>query len=130
MSSVPLAWHDDLLVGNEEMDRQHRALVAAAVELQETIASNAPQVKSRCAALLECARRHFTSEEGLMLASGYPEYDAHRHEHQQLLNQLAFIHQNVAVGAAGDLMLTVLTAWTVPHIHFADKAFAVFLESR
>jgi hemerythrin len=124
-----LTWHDDLLLGHEEIDRQHRALVAVAGELQAAIAAKAPlsDMTSCCTRLVECARNHFTTEEGVMLATGYPEYAAHRKEHQQLLEQLTLIQQSLGEGTEGDLLLTVLTAWTIPHIRCADKNLATFL---
>jgi hemerythrin len=130
MNSPPLSWQEDLVLGHEEIDRQHRDLVAAAGALQAAIAARAPVAKLQecCAALVECARNHFTTEEGLMLATGYPDYAAHRNEHQQLLKQLALIQQSLGAGNAGDLLLTVLNAWTIPHIRYADKNLAAFLE--
>lgn len=129
MNSAPLHWDDDLLIGHEQTDRQHRALVSSAGELQKALAANAPseELRRRCATLLERTKENFTSEEGLMLATGYPDYEAHRQEHEQLLKQLTVIHQTVAAENAADLLLTILSAWTIPHIRCADKSLAVFL---
>jgi hemerythrin len=111
------------------MDREHRQIVDLAGELQAAIemAESAGELQRRHAALAAFAAQHFTNEEGMMLATGYPRYEEHRAEHQQLLEQLALVRDALAGGAGGGLLVTIMTGWTIPHIRGADQALAAYL---
>jgi hemerythrin len=124
-----LAWSGDLTVGWDEMDREHRQMVDLAGELQTAMemGESATELKRRHAALAACAAQHFTNEEGTMLATGYPKYEEHRAEHQQLLEQLALIRDALAGGAGGGLLVTIMTGWTIPHMRGADQSLARYL---
>lgn len=125
-----MEWSDDLAVGWGEIDREHKELVGLAGELQTAILNCEPkrELQRRHDALAECAARHFTTEEGLMLATGYPKFDEHRAEHQRLLDQLGLVRGALhSDGAGGELLVTIMAGWTIPHIRGADQELAGYL---
>jgi hemerythrin len=130
MPLAPLVWHDDLLVGCEKIDSQHQHLLSLAAALATALSSGAAAaaLEASFTALADFARHHFTAEEGLMLSAGYPDYARHREEHERLLAQLALVRSSLPQPTASDLLVTVITAWTIPHMRAADKQLALFLQ--
>ena len=92
-----LAWTDDLSVGIEEIDRQHKELVNILNELHEAITQR--RASSACVAILdeliEYTRVHFTVEESLFRILGYPGYGPHHQEHEKLIEQIVGLQRKI-----------------------------------
>ena len=86
-------WSDELSVGIQEIDEQHKYLVGLVNELNEALITRGgtDAVRETFDRLIEYTRTHFVVEESLMRILGYPDYENHKHSHEQLLGQvLAF----------------------------------------
>lgn len=124
-----------LLVGNEQIDREHRRLFEIAEKVYDALsAGNGTAVIKAHAAiaeLLDYAETHFASEEALMQSVDYPYLDTHRKLHRHLLTQ---VHDMGLRAVSGEPYMPVelnhfVNKWLVSHILTNDRMFGEFLTS-
>jgi hemerythrin len=124
-----IAWTQSLAVGHEEIDEQHRELFRRAELFAESL-----QTRSRrdVGILLSYLRfyvvTHFGAEEDWMRQSGYPDYAAHKRQHDAFVRDLlALSDENERRGGPGLDPVRVerfLSAWLVDHISKTDVELA------
>ena len=81
--------------------------------------------------LLEHTRTHFAYEEQLMSQYNYPEYEAHKLEHNRLMQHLVDLAERYK---NGELLLSFavvleLKGWAVVHIEKFDMPLGTFLNN-
>ncbi len=88
---LDLRWRDALLVGDPEIDRQHRAFFADAQAIATALRQRVgmPEILRLTARFRTDLSRHFTDEEAVLESTGYPDWRGHRAEHAALLDSLA-----------------------------------------
>ncbi len=126
-------WDPRLATGVAELDEQHQLLfrradaVLEAVEAGQATADVARAIQF----LADYAALHFETEERYMLASAYPDLDAHRGWHEELerrIGRLASTLENE--GPTMDLVAelrSVIRGWLSQHIAEKDRALADWL---
>jgi len=133
-SSGILVWRNELALGIETMDTQHRQIVAAAasVQLASRNSGDHREIGRALANLQEATKEHFRWEEALMLESGYGKYPDHKAEHDDLKARLFEIARDLMSRRVvpGHALELLVENWTVQHILFADKPLADFLRSK
>lgn len=85
-----LQWKKEYSVGSPSVDHEHRELIEQINLWHENLKKDIEK-DTRLAFLGEIFARisaHFALEEKLMRDSGYDEYDAHKADHELLLDQL------------------------------------------
>lgn len=128
------SWSDAMSVGLQELDEQHKALFDILTELHEAIDAKASA--KVCSAILDRlvdqTRIHFLMEESLMRLLNYPEFDAHKMQHGNLLGQVARVQARLESDgfAMSFELLHFLKAWLVNHILHRDQRFAAFALGR
>ncbi|MRI32538.1 hemerythrin [Endozoicomonas sp. OPT23] len=126
-------WTDELSVGIEEIDEQHKVLVDLLNELHRGIMEKhgsevTIEVLDR---LVEYTRIHFALEESLMRMLHYPGYEEHKQHHEMLLNQVAELVGKVKAGQHVTFeLLHFLKNWLTRHIMEEDKIYAPFFLDR
>lgn len=126
-----LAWSDQLNVGIESVDRQHRRLVEILNQLDEAVAvgEEMPNILALIETLIDYTRYHFSDEEALMQQAGYAEEERLLHiaQHQEFVSKVLAAQQNVI--AEPDLVLNnlleFLVQWLSMHILYSDKKMAL-----
>lgn len=128
------AWSDDLSVGIQEIDEQHKVLVGLLNELHSAISGHRGSAECRgiLDRLAEYTRVHFAVEESLMRILDYPDHDNHKHEHELLIGQVVDLQQKLDVGktAISFELLHFLKAWLTKHILGSDKEYGVYFHAR
>lgn len=73
--------------GAPEIDQQHRELVSLLDSLNNAVRSQAPRddIYRIIDLVISFTSMHFAAEEYLMNESGYPEIEAHKDKHRQLI---------------------------------------------
>jgi hemerythrin len=123
-------WTDDLCVGLEELDEQHRMLAGILNELY--VAVHARCEREACLDLIdrlvENTRIHFKVEESLMRLLDYPDLAAHKEQHATLIRQVTIVQDKLRNGGApvSFELLHLLKVWLVAHIGERDKSFGNF----
>jgi hemerythrin len=126
-------WTDDLTVGIDEIDSQHRLLFRQLEQLLDACVAGREreEVRTMLGFLDQYVVTHFAAEEGLQREYGYPGYDGHRAEHALFLHRLQCFKEEVAAAAPSrDFVLRVnhtLIDWLKSHILSVDKAASEFL---
>ena len=130
-----LEWSEDLNLGIEEIDADHRQLVAVLDELfvaclEEQGRDVLGEILAR---LVDHTRGHFAREEAVMERHAYPGLGAHRREHALLIVQVLEIQrifEKSADQALNNEMLTFLKDWLIDHIQESDGKIKKFVDSQ
>ncbi|KOR32602.1 hemerythrin [Achromatium sp. WMS3] len=123
-----LEWSEEISVGVEEIDEQHKVLVKLINDLNDAMQERRSNeiVKEILNKLAEYTRIHFAVEESLMRILGYPGYEAHKAQHQELIYSVLDLAQKVEGGKSGISfeLMHFLKSWLTKHIMESDKDYS------
>lgn len=123
-------WSDDLSVGIEEIDAQHQVLVDLVNEMHQAIHNRhgSDAVRGILSRLADYTRIHFAVEESLMRILGYPDYDTHKVQHEELIAHMVELQEKVDSGktAIGFELMHFLKVWLTKHIMESDREYGDF----
>lgn len=129
-----LYWRNDWLVGHKIIDKQHLELVNILNTLhyanfrkhKSSSAIDTDRLRQHLKILIDTARRHFRTEESLMLSHHYSDLAVHHREHVLLLAELRECIRDIETdGSAFTLnTLTALKHWLIEHVTYCDQKFA------
>jgi len=127
-------WKDEYSVGIESIDQQHKNLINLINMLQTTVDySTGEEFEREClAAVVDYTKTHFVYEEGLMSKYGYPDFEAHKAQHQKMIDKvddLLAAYQQRPESAMKDT-LDFLKQWLIRHINGTDKQYSDYLLSK
>ncbi|WP_136416502.1 MULTISPECIES: bacteriohemerythrin [Oxalobacteraceae] len=124
-----LTWTNELAIGHALIDADHQHIFDIANRLQAEISdaetAEPPEysiVGEVLVELIEHTGGHFMREEALMQTIGYPLYEAHKREHDMLMEKVNHLHRQFMDGQ-NNLALEVsefLRKWLVRHIFNSD----------
>ena len=121
-------WSDELSVGIQEIDEQHKMLVDLLNQLHEAIHKRHGSEATRkiLDELADYTRIHFAVEESLMRVLEYPDYEAHKHEHENLIQQMVDLKQKLDTGthSISFELLHFLKVWLTKHILESDREYS------
>jgi hemerythrin len=127
-------WNDAYSVNLTTIDAQHKRLFRLAADLHRAMLAGA--VKASLFQLLEDLVQytvvHFAYEERLMQQAGYPEFAAHKAQHDYLAQRVREFQKDFEEGriATGITLLQFLKEWMQDHIMESDHKYAPYLKAR
>ncbi len=129
-----LEWTNDLSVGVQSIDEQHRELFGLLNQFHQVSSEEADEALFRevVGELIDYTKIHFAFEETLLHKHEYPELDGHKLAHRGLANQVHRYATTANFGAgplAAELYLFLKT-WLNGHIRGSDKRYATHLRDR
>lgn len=133
MSTEPLIdWQDEMAIGIEPFDREHRDLLEAINRLHAIATGPADPAALSAAVdrLIHITEEHFTHEETVLRHHGCPNLGMHQREHDELLDDVT------ALRLIGDDleevigMLQMLRDWLLDHIVHFDRGYRGCLEGK
>ncbi len=129
-----ITWTEGYSVSVEEMDEQHKKLIELINGFYDALQTDTGQevISSLFNGVLDYTKTHFAREEELMKDHGFPEYEAHKVEHNELVEEVLDIHQKYTDGdtdTVGKLAL-LLSNWLMDHIVMKDKIYGAHLNSK
>lgn len=117
-------------LGHPLIDRQHARLDELGRHLHTAVVEDRP-VRALLSQLILQTRRHFDSEERLMLLYGYPDMAGHVILHQGVLNDMQRMRETLRSGLPVHRKHTVqFTDWLDHHVSEADRNLVAFLSAR
>lgn len=121
-------WSNELSVGVDEIDEQHKMLVELLNQMHEAVRERqAAQITNNILERLgEYTRVHFAVEESLMHITHCPDYAWHKVEHDQLIGQLQELREKLADGkhSISFELVHFLKVWLTKHIMESDKRYS------
>jgi hemerythrin len=131
MDGRKIEWKDEYSVGLQEIDNQHRQLLALFGRVAESLrdAASWSELHYRIVELRSFAEFHFEFEEALMRMFGYVEQAQHADSHKQFFVRMAEFEKNSILGETKQDMLKFLFDWLFSHILKSDKAYAQYILS-
>lgn len=111
-------------------DEEHRTIFTMLNQLHDKVgAGDHAGANALLEAFVPFVAKHFKTEEDLMLAHKYPNYAAHKAEHDKLVETALGLLQSVKSGEArlsADTTLFVRD-WLTKHIPAVDKPYGPYL---
>jgi hemerythrin len=114
-------------------DEQHREIFALVNGLNDAVTTgNRAGIGAKLDALISYVVMHFQTEEKLMQQHGYPEFAAHKAEHDKLVSTCADLQKKFHAGAAEVTGETTgfVRDWLVKHIPAIDKNYGPFFSKK
>ena len=126
-------WNDELLVGLQEIDDEHKELFSLFQSLSSDISADRDLqiIESAVAYLDEYVREHFTREERHMEMFKYPDILAHKKEHKKFTKDFSKLKTHMQKKGDASLWTKKLEGfvhdWFVKHMQDTDKKLSLFL---
>ena len=129
-----LEWIPALGTGNSGIDEEHKTLFALINKLDAAREREGDLRSMREVAdeLVQYVHVHFSHEESLFEAKGYPGAAPHVEEHRAFVARVAQFHAQIIDGsqAVGAEMAEFLRTWLSRHIALSDRKYRPWLADR
>lgn len=129
---MPILWRDEMSVGNDLIDQDHRYLLCLfnSIELILSVKGLQDHLVFYFEQLLDYTRFHFDREERIQLKSGYGGYYDHKLKHQRILQRLEEMSEELKAGkeAFEKDLLALVKEWIVDHLIKVDRELAPHLK--
>ena len=128
----PLAWTQDLSVGNETLDQHHQRLFALLAEMEDAgdDGGGLAAVSAVFSQLNDYIAYHFAHEEAMMDACGFPFIELHRHSHQTIAMRVMDMASGLDAlnfrKIASELRV-FLSGWLIHHIEIEDFEYRPYI---
>jgi hemerythrin len=128
-----IRWQNDLSVGIELIDNQHKQWIEHYNNIVESLTSqqNRSQISKTLGFLIDYTEEHFSTEEKHMTANKYAGLPEHKAKHDELRATLStLVKEFEEEGATTQLSKAVdtfLGNWLIKHIQEVDMKFGAFV---
>jgi len=124
-------WKDEYSVGIDSIDQQHKKLLDLINQLQTAVdySTSGEFEHEALDQLVDYTKTHFTYEEDLMEANGYPDFEPHKAQHKDMIAEVEKVlaEYNKDPDTAMQNAIDYLKAWLINHINGTDKQYSDFL---
>ncbi len=124
------SWKKKYEIGISEIDSEHQIFLKTIQKLFEAYQKEVDKkiLSGLFLELYKYADFHFISEENIMLINSYPEYEAHKKEHHNLLQKLAGIINTFDTKYIDkDQLFEFLLEWFTTHTTYSDRKLGAYL---
>jgi len=132
-----MEWEDDYSVGVDIFDDQHKNIIIYINDLYDAMKSReeGAVVGRILDNLIEYTMSHFLDEEIAMLRYGYPDFEAHKHSHDQFVCAVRSLYIRFHGSDSYSRVIcaeiiTLLVDWLKNHIHGVDKEYSAFFADK
>ena len=129
-----LQWKNEYSVGIKQIDDDHKKLISLLNQfaIAYDYAMSESFEKKALDELVSYTKYHFEREEQLLQDNDYPDFEAHKAQHQAMINQVEkFVRlYNDKGHDALDEITGFLTDWLINHINGTDKQYSHHLNER
>jgi len=129
-----LSWKDELSVGVESIDHDHKKLINLINTLQTAVMYPSGESYERQALkeVVDYTIYHFKREEELMKECEYPDFETHKKTHIAMIEKInGFMeaYEQNSEGAICDLT-RFLKVWLIEHIAGTDQQYMPYMEKK
>lgn len=130
-----IEWTNELSIGIESVDEQHKKLVNMINALNDAkLTGGSNELLGKIfTGLTTYTQKHFTYEENMFAEYGYSNFDEHKRQHNELIAQVIELKDKFMENPQGTIsndLIHFLKRWLTNHIMKTDKAYAEFLISK
>ena len=129
-----IKWRDSYNTGIDTVDEEHKKLVDLIEAMYTSIRDKEPKeaVEKVLTEIVEYTQIHFNNEEALMEEKEYPALEAHKTEHQSLIDEVGEYKERLLADFPDGRqeLYRFLREWLVSHIMDSDKAFGVYASEK
>ncbi len=127
-----IVWSEQLSVGIESIDEQHKVLIGMINSLNTAMAQGEANmmIGDILMGLAAYTRHHFSYEEQLFEQYEYPNSVGHKRQHYELIEQISALKDQFESDLSGSVGLEImqfLKNWLTNHILKTDKAYSEYL---
>ncbi|MCU7808462.1 MAG: bacteriohemerythrin [Candidatus Thiodiazotropha sp. (ex Semelilucina semeliformis)] len=129
-----VSWDNSLSVGIAVIDEEHQKLLTLINNLQTAVLYPTGESFERQALseLVDYTKYHFEREEKLMQDNGYPEYEQHKQQHEEMIAKVSVFlskYENDRESTVDELT-SFLKTWLIDHIAGTDQRYSQFLQDK
>lgn len=131
-----MKWSDDLSVGVEKIDEQHKALFDAVDNLYEACKAGKGRqnLEEMLNFLQNYATTHFRDEEKIQAESVYPDFQRHKELHRQFVEEFLALRKKVddegVTIVAVSNVYSFVSNWLIRHIKLEDHKIGEFINKK
>jgi hemerythrin len=125
-------WTEQLNIGIEVIDQQHRKIVDYINQLDDASCNGHPreEIAAVILQLKDYTRSHFAFEESMQEEAGYPLLDAHKKEHERFIQRVSDYQYQFTKGEDVSKALSgMLITWLFNHIKRDDVDYVASVKS-
>lgn len=121
-----MTWSEDLSVGIEVIDSQHKRIVDYINQLQEAHTKGDKHLLTGVLdELIDYTQSHFGFEETVLEDAGYPFLKAHKRVHELFIRRIGQFQQRHQAGENVSQELSeILVSWLINHIKREDSDYS------
>lgn len=127
-------WSPSYSVGIDSIDKDHKKLLGMINQLQTAVhyTTDEAMVDVILGDLIDYTKYHFAREESLMQACNYPDFSAHKKQHDaMILKILDYIDKyKKKDGSTIDDVTQFLKSWLINHINGSDQKYSPYLRGK
>ncbi|OHD07041.1 MAG: hypothetical protein A2Y41_07050 [Spirochaetes bacterium GWB1_36_13] len=132
---ILVSWNSGYSVKVEELDAHHKKLISLMNALHQALKEGKTRsvLSKIIRELIQYTQFHFGKEEELMKKNGYPDFTAHKKQHDKFVEKISEAQNQFENNEAENLsagLLTFLKDWLVNHIMIIDKKYSHFFNKK
>lgn len=128
-----IEWSNDMSVGSEVLDGHHKMIIDCLNQLYPLIGAKdkEEEVHAVLGKLEGYVLIHFSEEEQCMKKAGYPDWRAHKAQHDKMYDVVFSMKSDVENGRTLDAkhLFDIIYNWLIDHILGEDKKYGVYLRN-
>ena len=131
-----MKWTEDLSVGVELIDTEHKALINAINDLFDACSKGLgrKKISETLAFLQNYVVTHFSDEENLQKQCGYPDYINHHKLHSDFVARVGEYSNKMETEGTSIAFVaefnSFVTNWLIYHISREDKKIGIFIKQK
>ncbi len=124
-------WSDDLSVGVDEFDSQHKVLIKMINDLSGAMRQGKGKdvINEIINGLITYTKTHFNAEEQCFAKFNYPQTNSHKKEHTEFIQKISEFKDGFDKGSLSLSIevMSFLSGWLKKHIKGTDQKYTKFL---
>lgn len=124
-------WDDSMSVGSELFDGHHKILIDCLNDLQPLLGKTGcdEKIATVMGRLEEFVLLHFGEEERMLRQVGFPDWRAHKDQHDQMYDLVFKLKSDLENGRALEAayLHEILYSWLIKHIMGDDRQYMNYL---
>ncbi|MFQ5444039.1 MAG: bacteriohemerythrin [Nitrospinales bacterium] len=122
-------WQKEMSVGNPIIDNDHKYLLSIVNVIENALncGEPVPVLLEYVSQLINYSYKHFEREEGYQAEIEFPFREAHKKEHQELMEQITHIHETLQSHSESEMyqfttprLVNLLKDWIINHFIHED----------